>query len=293
MFSHINKSSLDILEIYRWVTSKKAASQIDYIQQYQKNAQQNFQQGCVNGGPDEGIFEDLKLVLEIVDIIEELRMIQHLLCIQEDVIKSSYTALESPALEPLTRSGPQKDSQLCKHFQKGFCRFGNKCNFQHVLKGPQKLTHVISEIASIIDDAAYTHTMLLNLLNIKSSVASLAEAQSAKKEAQAATTQGRAVMLFTIITVIFLPLSFFTSYYGQNVKELTGDENNPSTWDLWRVAMPITIVVIVVALLIALFITQPKKRRQKLLEYIGRKPDNNNNNNNNNNNKVGDAAEPA
>ncbi|KAG9187340.1 hypothetical protein G6011_05211 [Alternaria panax] len=32
-------------------------------------------------------------------------------------------------------SKPQKDSQLCKYFQKGSCRFGNKCNFQHVQKG--------------------------------------------------------------------------------------------------------------------------------------------------------------
>jgi hypothetical protein len=47
---------------------------------------------------------------------------------------------------------------------------------------------------------------LLNLLNLKTKAASLAEAQSAKKEAQAATTQGRAVMLFTIITVIFVSL---------------------------------------------------------------------------------------
>ena len=61
-------------------------------------------------------------------------------------------------------------------------------------------------------------------------------------------------MLFTIITVIFvsvhpgnlknktsdvaiqLPLSFFTSYFGQNVREITGDDKNHSTWDLWRVA---------------------------------------------------------
>jgi hypothetical protein len=30
---------------------------------------------------------------------------------------------------------PNKDSQLCKYFQKGFCHFGNKCNFQHIPRG--------------------------------------------------------------------------------------------------------------------------------------------------------------
>lgn len=34
-----------------------------------------------------------------------------------------------------TQKSAPKDTQLCKYFQKGFCRFGNKCNFQHVPKG--------------------------------------------------------------------------------------------------------------------------------------------------------------
>jgi len=33
------------------------------------------------------------------------------------------------------QKGAQKDIPLCKYFQKGFCRFGNKCSFQHVPKG--------------------------------------------------------------------------------------------------------------------------------------------------------------
>jgi len=69
------------------------------------------------------------------------------------------------------------------------------------------------------------------------------------------TKQGQAIMLFTIVTIIFvralypphpaevpqsdifkLPLSFFTSYFGQNVRELTADEKNPRSNSLWRIA---------------------------------------------------------
>ncbi|KAL1798009.1 hypothetical protein ACET3X_004615 [Alternaria dauci] len=159
MFSEVNRNSVDMVEIYRLVNGKKAASQTTNFQE--------FQQGYASGRSDDSILNDrrdMKLVLEVADIIEELKS--------------------------------------------------------------------------------------LDLLNLKSNAASLAEAQ-------AATTQGRAVMLFTIITVIFLPLSFFTSYFGQNVKEFTGDEKNPSSWHLWRIAMPITVVVVVAALLVALYITQP------------------------------------
>jgi hypothetical protein len=73
-------------------------------------------------------------------------------------------------------------------------------------------------------------------------------------EARSATKQGQAVMSFTIVTVIFvkdfdqskikrilmafykLPLSLFTSYFGQNVSESTGDSKNPSPWNVWRIA---------------------------------------------------------
>jgi hypothetical protein len=95
------------------------------------------------------------------------------------------------------------------------------------------------------------YTQLMNLLDLQQKAASLEEARSATK-------QGQAVMLFTIVTIIFvglavaanlggrtwiarianklkLPLSFFTSYFGQNVREITGDENNPTSGALWKI----------------------------------------------------------
>ncbi|KAF2028246.1 hypothetical protein EK21DRAFT_114020 [Setomelanomma holmii] len=54
-----------------------------------------------------------------------------------------------------------------------------------------------------------------------------------------------------------LPLSFFTSYFGQNVSEIAGDANNPTSWQAGRTATPISAVVIVLALLIAYYITMP------------------------------------
>ena len=78
------------------------------------------------------------------------------------------------------------------------------------------------------------------------------------------------------MTAIQLPLSFFTSYFGQNVSEITGDNGNPSSWDLWKVGSesinvwdltivnafvaPITVVIIVVALLIASHIMYPQSK---------------------------------
>ncbi|CAN9386060.1 unnamed protein product [Alternaria alternata] len=215
MFSQVNRSVIDVVDIYRWATGKKAATQTTYFQIFQK--------GYASGGHNKTIFNnrsDLKLVLEVADIIDELKMIQHLLNTQKDVVESSIKALNTHVLNP-----PENQVK-------------------------ETIVPLLAQFSSISGEAEHTRTMLFNLLDLKSNAASLAEAQ-------AATTQGKAVMLFTIITVIFLPLSFFTSYFGQNVRELTGDEVNPSTWHLWRVATPITVVVIVLSLIVAYYITQP------------------------------------
>ncbi|CAI9633059.1 unnamed protein product [Alternaria burnsii] len=248
MFNQVNRNLVDMFEIYRWVTGKKAGTHTLYFQEFQQSS---------------ALYRDRqnwKLVLDVADIIEELKMIKQLLCIQRDIITSSIHALEMAT---------------------GYTFQGEET----IKSVPRELDNVIRELESISEDAEHTRKILLEHLDVMSKAASLAEAH-------AATTQGRAVVLFTIITVIFLPLSFFTSYFGQNVRELTGDEANPSTWQLWRVATPITVVVIMLSLLIAYYTTQgipewvwkaiitlirwwqsPRTMRLRLRERMSRLPD--------------------
>lgn len=56
-------------------------------------------------------------------------------------------------------------------------------------------------------------------------------------------------MIFTTFTVIFLPLSFFTSLFGMNTKEW--DENLPSIGYVGAVSLPLSIFLIVAALVAA------------------------------------------
>ncbi|KAK2754331.1 ankyrin repeat protein [Colletotrichum kahawae] len=83
-----------------------------------------------------------------------------------------------------------------------------------------------------------THKMVLELLDLEQKAASLGEARTT-------TQQGRAVMLFTIITIIF------------NVSELTGDPQNPTSGQVWKIAAPISVVVILGSLGVAFFIMYP------------------------------------
>jgi hypothetical protein len=55
--------------------------------------------------------------------------------------------------------------------------------------------------------------------------------------------QERAIYVFTIVTIIFLPISTVSSIFGMNVKDVR-DMNN-GQWVFWAVAIPVTAIVIV------------------------------------------------
>ncbi|KAM0547083.1 hypothetical protein ACHAO7_007336 [Fusarium culmorum] len=94
--------------------------------------------------------------------------------------------------------------------------------------------------------------MILELLDLKQKAASL-------REAVLTTKQGQAIMLFTIVTIIFLPLSFITSFLGQNVTDITRDKNNPTSGQVWKIAGPVSAVIILIAFVVAFFIMKPEK----------------------------------
>ncbi|XHG04030.1 hypothetical protein AWENTII_007312 [Aspergillus wentii] len=60
---------------------------------------------------------------------------------------------------------------------------------------------------------------------------------------------GKAILIFTIISTIFLPLSFVTSYLGMNTSDIRDME--PSQALFWEVATPFTVVVVSVVLVVA------------------------------------------
>jgi Mg2+ and Co2+ transporter CorA len=69
------------------------------------------------------------------------------------------------------------------------------------------------------------------------------------EEAKSSRVQSRSVMIFTAITIIFLPLSFFTSYFGMNLTDISKTAHDSRYF--WQVAGPtsggIVIAIFVMA----------------------------------------------
>jgi len=81
-----------------------------------------------------------------------------------------------------------------------------------------------TKILTLIVDA----TQLKDLLDLKQQQASIIEAKYALKRADESVSQGRSIMLFTIVTIIFLPLSFMSSVFGMNAKDFADAKGDPN-----------------------------------------------------------------
>jgi hypothetical protein len=86
---------------------------------------------------------------------------------------------------------------------------------------------------------------------MKQKQANVAEASLSRLSAEVASEQNRAIMIFTIFTIIFLPLSFFTSLFGMNVSEWSGQSSNPNIHQVFLIAGCISAGIVITALTLA------------------------------------------
>ncbi|KAF4982586.1 hypothetical protein FZEAL_1818 [Fusarium zealandicum] len=81
-----------------------------------------------------------------------------------------------------------------------------------------------AEIEELVEAVTRTTGQLQELLTLKQQQAGIIEAKAALIRADESIRQGRAIMAFTIVTILFLPLGFFAAFFGMNNSDYTGDE---------------------------------------------------------------------
>ncbi|KAF2836661.1 hypothetical protein M501DRAFT_222725 [Patellaria atrata CBS 101060] len=122
----------------------------------------------------------------------------------------------------------------------------------------------------MLSQAEEAHHALKLLLNLKQKQANVQEARATREGAEDTAKQGRAIMLFTIITIVFLPLSFLSSFFALNVRQFPhegADEGEP-LFDLSWVAgwiFGISAAFILPAIVGALIFVDPQRVELLLL----------------------------
>ena len=59
---------------------------------------------------------------------------------------------------------------------------------------------------------------------------------------------GRAIFIFTFITVLFLPLSFVAGFFGMNLSGISG--TTQTTSHFWYIALPVTAAIMILCALV-------------------------------------------
>jgi membrane protein YqaA with SNARE-associated domain len=87
-------------------------------------------------------------------------------------------------------------------------------------------------------------------MDLKQKQANVSEARSSRRQAEATARHGRIILLFTVVTIIFLPMSFLATWFGMNAKGI----NEGSELGLGFIAaiiFPISIAIALFALMLA------------------------------------------
>ncbi len=155
--------------------------------QYKKAKDINAQQHIDNR-------KDLDSLLELRDIEDELNTIDKLIKEQQHCV--------------LEMTNKYRD--LNARHGKGLNGINFLCDINHFLSEHK------DQLDGMLKSAQAAQKAFKELLDMKQKQANIVEAHLAREQTEVAADQSRSVMIFTIFTIIFLPLSFFASVFGNS-----------------------------------------------------------------------------
>ncbi|KUI59766.1 hypothetical protein VP1G_07029 [Cytospora mali] len=203
-----------------------------------------------------------KLLREAQDKAEELRMMIGIYAQQLSVVKDFHKCLEKLNGHPKVDRETKRLIQHLKALQP------HQVDPKKLVISPKELEYLDEMIEDIenrkteIEDleqaALRTCQQLQELLALKQQQASIVEAKAALDRANEWVEQGKAIMAFTIMTIVFTPLGFFTSFFGMN-NSTTGAD-----WMSLGHQICCSTVIIVLVLLLAF-----KKKLRQPIKTLG------------------------
>lgn len=178
------------------------------------------------------------LLAEIKDIRDELNMIAKVLEDQRHVLPDLEASISDIYDEE------KKNSNNRQEIRK---------RFKDMLKTID--TH-IRDLERMDIQAERIYKSITDLLDLKQKHANAFEARFARDQAAGTARQSQTIMVFTIVTIIFLPLSFIAALFTINIKEFPhepgGDEPSlPMSWVfryMFGIGLAISIPFIAIAL---------------------------------------------
>ncbi|KAI1112875.1 hypothetical protein F5Y14DRAFT_419834 [Nemania sp. NC0429] len=162
-----------------------------------------------------------KLDREIEDIIEELNIMLRISNTHQNIVKSFIEKAEhildknGQCRQSFHRNVPMDIDPTHENYM-SFKLRATECQ--------DRIDRHVKDLEGLRTSAKNTAADVLHLLTMKQQQASVVQAWQAVKQSEETIKQGRTIMVFTLATIVFLPLSFLTSVFGMNNREF-GDNN--------------------------------------------------------------------
>ncbi|CAG8235818.1 unnamed protein product [Penicillium salamii] len=162
------------------------------LENEKKNPPERYHKGWIDDMPENPyhiISEEARLLDEIKDIHDELNMLRTLAESQQLVWQQAFQS---------------KDLDSFTHFQ-----FHDTCTPNMILR----------DIQDMITEAEMVQESINTLLDLRQKQASIKEAEFGRRQANDTAKQANIVLVFTLVTILFLPLSFLSSVFALNVTD--------------------------------------------------------------------------
>ncbi|RYP63780.1 hypothetical protein DL771_009113 [Monosporascus sp. 5C6A] len=173
--------------------------------------------------------EHTSALLELRDMDDELNTMRNLFTEQQATIQTMKARYDAPELRDLTVNG------------RGFLG-----------EAFERLEEYKKQTNDMIDRVDTTRKDYEKLLEMVQRQAQVDEVRWSRLQTELASSQNLSVMIFTTFTVIFLPLSFFTSLFGMNTAEWGGaDDNFLSLRTIGAISLPASALLVATSLVAA------------------------------------------
>ncbi|RPA85383.1 hypothetical protein BJ508DRAFT_412163 [Ascobolus immersus RN42] len=183
------------------------------------------------------ICKETELLRQVKDIQDEIQMIKKLLKMQHGIIQRMLT---TDIFRLAHKSLDLDDGELEPHVSRTSQKRKSSSSSQIVVQNTkQRYLHQLKAIDVLLDDfqrmdeqSKNVNEGINSLLDSKQKHANAWEAHSSRLQADAAAKQGDAILMFTIVTIIFLPLSFLASFFTIDISQFPQNDLGRTEWDL-------------------------------------------------------------
>ncbi|KAL9056387.1 MAG: hypothetical protein Q9162_002978 [Coniocarpon cinnabarinum] len=159
------------------------------------------------------IGEETRLLKEIKDIQDELTMISMVLHHQRSVMDNFCTAI-CDDLKCLGSGTANTRNKACDEVKR------------RISEQKRTIDNDAGELNRMGRLAGGIEQSLINLLDLKQKQSNAFEARFARDQATGTVRQGQTLLIFTVVTIIFLPVSFMAQFFTINISDFHRDESN-------------------------------------------------------------------